>query len=71
MCATDSIRCYVVQDVGVDHTDFNYTHTMLRVKDPKKSLHFYCNILGMTCVRAVAIVFVHVFVYVFAKKLLH
>ena len=30
-----------------DTSGFNYTHTMIRVKDPAESLNFYCNILGM------------------------
>ena len=30
---------------------FNYTHTMLRIKDAQASLDFYTRILGMTLVR--------------------
>ncbi|KDN53221.1 glyoxalase I [Tilletiaria anomala UBC 951] len=26
---------------------YRFNHTMIRVKDPKASLHFYCDILGM------------------------
>ncbi|KAI6033271.1 Glyoxalase/Bleomycin resistance protein/Dihydroxybiphenyl dioxygenase [Pisolithus orientalis] len=32
-------------------TSFKFNHTMLRIKDPKASLHFYTEILGMTLIR--------------------
>lgn len=34
---------------------FTFNHTMLRVKDPSASLHFYCEVLGMTLLRKVDI----------------
>ena len=34
-----------------DTKDFILNHTMLRVKDPKKSLDFYTRIMGITLVR--------------------
>lgn len=30
--------------------DFVLTHTMLRIKDPKRALDFYCNVLGFRLV---------------------
>ncbi len=29
---------------------FTFAQTMMRIKDPLKSLHFYCNIVGMTLI---------------------
>ena len=33
--------------------DYVLNHTMLRIKDPGPSLHFYCTLLGMTLVRKI------------------
>ena len=33
------------------NSDFRLAHTMMRVLDLEKSLHFYCDILGMQVLR--------------------
>lgn len=33
----------------VDHSEWKFNHTMLRVKDPKKSIEYY-NLLGLTLI---------------------